>query len=303
MTQTFYSHGKLLLTSEYLVLDGAEALALPSQLGQRLVVEEINKPQLQWKSILADGSLWIEHIFDLPLSKKIEHPDPIIKRLHEILTTAQLLQPDFLSNAAGYRAISTLEFNKDWGLGSSSTLIANIAGWAGVDPYYVLEKTFGGSGYDIACATHSQPIIYKKIKNNPEATIAQFNPSFKDQLFFVYLNRKQNSRESIRHYKNLPQEDLPKEITFFSSLTQEFTMCENILAFEKLVNLHEERLSKILKTPTIKNQLFADYPRAIKSLGGWGGDFIMAVGKAAAMSYFKKRGYETCVPYKDMILD
>ncbi|MEM0993828.1 MAG: GHMP kinase, partial [Bacteroidota bacterium] len=33
---SYYAHGKLLLTGEYAVLDGAVALAVPSKLGQRL---------------------------------------------------------------------------------------------------------------------------------------------------------------------------------------------------------------------------------------------------------------------------
>ena len=38
----FESNGKILLTSEYLVLDGAISLALPSKLTQKLFVEEID---------------------------------------------------------------------------------------------------------------------------------------------------------------------------------------------------------------------------------------------------------------------
>ena len=43
-SQSFYAHGKLLITSEYLVLDGAEALALPTVYGQSLEVETIDEP-------------------------------------------------------------------------------------------------------------------------------------------------------------------------------------------------------------------------------------------------------------------
>jgi mevalonate kinase len=41
--QTFYSHGKLLISSEYAVLDGAQALALPTKFGQTLKVESTSK--------------------------------------------------------------------------------------------------------------------------------------------------------------------------------------------------------------------------------------------------------------------
>ena len=36
MKKTFYSNGKLLITGEYVVLDGAKALALPTKYGQNL---------------------------------------------------------------------------------------------------------------------------------------------------------------------------------------------------------------------------------------------------------------------------
>ena len=41
--QKFYSHGKLLITSEYAVLDGAKALAVPTKLGQSLKVKSIEQ--------------------------------------------------------------------------------------------------------------------------------------------------------------------------------------------------------------------------------------------------------------------
>ena len=37
---SYYSHGKLLISCEYAVLDGAKALALPTKLGQRLDVSK-----------------------------------------------------------------------------------------------------------------------------------------------------------------------------------------------------------------------------------------------------------------------
>ena len=302
MNHTYYSHGKLLFTSEYLVLDGAKALAVPTKRGQKLEVKEMEPTVLHWKSILEDGTVWIEHTFQLPLNAKTVYTDPLITRLHEILTTAQHLNPDFLSNHTGYDAISTLEFHKDWGLGSSSTLIANIASWAAVDPYKLLDKTFGGSGYDIACATAAAGITFQKTAKQPSVLEVAFTPDFTDLLFFVHLNRKQNSRESINHYRSLDQQAIKKEVAIFSELTERFLKCTDIDVFEKLLIEHEERLSHILKTPTIKSQFFADYPRAIKSLGGWGGDFILVVGSEGDRRYFKDKGFKTIVPYQEMIL-
>ena len=48
--QKFYANGKLLLTGEYLVLDGAQALALPTKHGQGLIIEERKEKGLKWES-------------------------------------------------------------------------------------------------------------------------------------------------------------------------------------------------------------------------------------------------------------
>ena len=56
----FYSPGKLLISAEYFVLSGAEALALPTQMGQHMNVEPIKEPVLQWKSYDLNRNLWME---------------------------------------------------------------------------------------------------------------------------------------------------------------------------------------------------------------------------------------------------
>ena len=49
-TLSFYGRGKLLLTSEYAVLSGARALALPCQKGQKLTFEPLDSNELLWES-------------------------------------------------------------------------------------------------------------------------------------------------------------------------------------------------------------------------------------------------------------
>ncbi|WP_405211651.1 GYDIA family GHMP kinase [Dokdonia sp. Asnod2-E02] len=302
MKHHYYSHGKLLLTSEYLVLDGAQALALPTKKGQHLDIKAIDQEAIIWRSYLSTGELWLDYKFSFPLDSNNGREDAIYERLLSILQAAQKLNSSFLNTQQGYEVESTLEFQKDWGLGSSSTLLANIARWASVDPYKLLDMTFGGSGYDIACATTESALIYQKTSTTPIVTPVTYNPPFKDELYFVYLNKKQNSRESIKHYRSLDQESLTEERARFSKFTQDLLSCKSIVAFEKLLSEHEDNLSRILKTPTIKTQLFADYPRAIKSLGGWGGDFVLVVGTTSQMDYFRNKGYDTIVPYNEMIL-
>ena len=55
----FYSNGKLLLTGEYFVLDGAKSLAVPTNCGQDLTVEPIKESQLIRKSYSNTGECWL----------------------------------------------------------------------------------------------------------------------------------------------------------------------------------------------------------------------------------------------------
>ncbi|MFC4634774.1 GYDIA family GHMP kinase [Dokdonia ponticola] len=300
---SFYSHGKLLITSEYLVLDGAVSLAVPTKLGQSLTVTENNTQKLIWKSVLHDNTPWFETEINIPLPSTTTSDNPIIQKLYEILKAAKVLNPTFLEGDKGYEVVSTLEFPRDWGLGSSSTLIANIALWATINPYELLKMTFGGSGYDIACASSNTPITYTNKETTPEVNSVVFDPVFKEKIFFIHLNKKQNSRDSISHYKNLDTTERDYHIKEFTALTKEILASQDSLSrFEDLLLKHESKLSEILQTPTIKEQLFSDYPNAIKSLGGWGGDFILAIGAIEDMEYFKEKGYYKIIPYSEMLL-
>ena len=319
MKQEFYSHGKLLLTGEYVVLDGAKALALPCKQGQKLHVEVIkhlaptDRATLAWKSYDQKNHLWYETTFLLPLhqaSNTENQKNLQDKTLLEILLAAQALNPDFLQEGISlksYIVTTFLEFDRSWGLGSSSTIIYNIAKWAKVNPFLLLEHSFGGSGYDIAAAGATGAITYQRNLKNiglPNITNhSEFCPKFKDALFFVHLNIKKNSKEAITSYRSLDKTDLDKIILKINQITNHLLTCPSLTEFEKLLHTHEDLLSNLLQVPTIKQQLFPDFNHGIiKSLGGWGGDFILATGKEKAKNYFRNKGYTTILNYEQVIL-
>jgi len=299
---TFYSNGKLLLTGEYVVLDGTTALALPTQQGQSLSINPINKPYIIWTSLLENNTEWFSTHLELPtLEPSLQHP--VVERLVSILKETQKLNPLFLKDNKGFEVSSKLTFQKDWGLGSSSTLINNIATWADVNPYELLQRTFGGSGYDIACASANTPLTFQLTDTYPIIQSVPFSPSFKNHLFFVYLNEKQNSRQSIAQYRAVAKSNLQQAIVDITQITQEIIACTSLHSFEQLVVAHETIISTLIQLPTITNQYFSDYKEGVvKSLGGWGGDFVLATGSKDAMNYFRKKGFTTIIPYTEMIL-
>lgn len=306
----FHSNGKLLITGEYAVLDGATALAVPARFGQTLEIAPREDALIVWKSQDNKNLVWFETEFqiheikngvNLNLAKTENEQKNISERLRHILWQAHLLNPAILSENTGFTMNSKLEFSREWGLGSSSTLINNIAKFFRVDAYMLLINTFGGSGYDIAAAQHDHPITYQLTQNKRNVLTVDFNPDFMDELFFVHLNRKQNSQDSIRHYKEQPQDFLEENIAKINSLTQSFIYCETLEEFKLLITIHETLISKLINTPKIKSELFPDFPGAIKSLGGWGGDFILATGGESEKDYFKEKGYQTILSYVEMV--
>ena len=302
MTNDYYSHGKLLLTGEYAILDGAKGLAVPTQFGQSLSVRPTKTAELQWTSTTDTNTPWLTASFDLvDLSVLYASDSAAGHRLLQILQAAKGLNPQFLKDCEGAQVVTHLDFPKDWGLGSSSTLINNIGHWAQVDPYALLRETFGGSGYDIACAQSSGPLVYSTQGNTTSVDAVDFNPSFKERIFFVHLNKKQNSRDAIAAY-NQRTVDKTALIAAVNELTARMVHCKELTEFEDIMDAHEALLSHPLGMPTIKQKQFSDYAGSIKSLGAWGGDFIMATGGEEHRNYFTRKGFTTLLPYSKMVL-
>lgn len=303
--ERYYSSGKLLLTGEYLVLDGALSLAVPTKFGQHFNVEEINESKIVWQSLDVHQNIWFETEFDITnneISQSTLNDNETSQRLQEIFKAVQQLNPIFFKNDKGYKITTALEFSKNWGLGTSSTLIHNISLWANVDPYRLLEKTFGGSGYDIACAQVGSTLTYQLSRNKDSRLIKPvvFNPVFKNHLYFVYLNEKQDSREEIKRYKKNTL-NLTESISKVNQITKRIILCNSLDDFDKLIETHEQIISKIINQKPIKNRLFQDFNGSIKSLGAWGGDFILATSKTNPTDYFKSKGFDTILSFNNIV--
>lgn len=308
-SKTYRSNGKLLITGEYVVLDGAKALAIPTYYGQDLLVSQNDTDALHWKSLDESGQIWFKGFFktendtvikDTSTALSMAKDNAISDRLIQILNAVIELNPEFLEQLSGISITTNLDFNRQWGLGTSSTLINNIAQWAQVNPYSLLEKTFGGSGYDIACAQHDTPISYQIKNSSPQVELVDFNPTFSNQLYFVYLNQKQNSRSGIAKYKTLGKVN-PKVIERLTQITEAFMSCDSLQLFQDLMVEHETLISSLIDQPPIQKRLFSDFNGTIKSLGAWGGDFVLIASSEHPEAYFLEKGFDTIIPYTKMI--
>jgi mevalonate kinase len=302
LKKTFYSNGKLFLIGEYTVIDGSEAFALPTIYGQYLYVENTDNNFIEWKSYDADKSLWFEtQLTTNDIRKEVKTGNKVTDTLINILHIADKLNPSILQENNGYSISTVLTFSRNWGLGSSSTLINNIAQWFQIDAYKLLAESFGGSGYDIACAQYNTPIIFQKTEDKPKVRSIEFNPDFLDKLYFVYLNKKQNTRSSVVAYRENIK-DIPTLNEQVNAIIEQASTTNNFETFCTLLDKHSDLMSKPLQMKTIKEELFPDFNGTLKSLGAWGGDFILAASEENPTQYFRSKGYETVIPYSDMIL-
>ena len=295
-----YSPGKLMLTSEYFAIDGALVLAVPTKLGQEFYFEEKQDDSslIYWEAY-HQNKLWLKAIINYKSWEILETNIPsnaefILKTLKNV----QILSKTKFLNTDSYHLKTNLQFPANYGLGSSSTLMNNLAEWASIDPFQLNEMSLGGSGYDIAVASAQSAILFQ---NKPEIHFEKvnFNPKFKNELIFIHLNQKQDSREGINLYRSKMKS--PDLIDEFSNLTKKILMCDELDNFSELMMIHEHKISDFIKIPTVKSLFFADCAKFVKSLGAWGGDFVMSAKFEGYQDYFWGKGFTTIFEWDDLI--
>lgn len=295
----FYSNGKFLITGEYLILDGAKSLAVPTKFGQELKIDSNDSKFIEWESLDKNGKVWFKCKIQISnLNLESTSSEKISNKLLKILKFIRKEKPEFLRNQ-GHKITTSLTFDKNWGLGTSSTLINNLSKLAEIDPFKLNKRIFKGSGYDIACASSNSHILYQIIDDNHIIKNVKFNPPFKKHLYFVYLNKKQNSLEELNIYNKVKKKK--SIVSEIDEITLKVLNCRNFDEFNNLISSHEKIISSIISKKTIKSK-FKDFNGELKSLGAWGGDFILASTKDDPYKYFNSKGLETIYKFDEIVL-
>jgi len=298
----YHSNGKLMLTGEYLVLKGAQSLALPLRFGQGLSVEPSESRLLQWETFV-EGNQWFYADFDLVEFHPIETNKPeVAEILQQLLLNARQLNSSFLTTNQGCNVTSTIDFKMEWGIGSSSSLVSNIAYWAECNPYELNHRVFHGSGYDIACARSDKPLLYQQREGVPFVSEVDFHPAFSENLFFVWLNRKQNTRDGMLSFDRTKA--YTSEIEALNEITREMIDCQSLSDFQQLMRQHETVIASVLNTIPVQERWFLDFSGSIKSLGAWGGDFVLVATDLPVddvRNYFKQKGFQTVFEYDKIV--
>lgn len=292
----FQASGKLLLFGEYLVLRNTPCLAVPLRFGQKMTVEKSNFDGILWESF-ALNQPWFSARFSNDLmiieSSDLEKASIIQNLLKQIQTLNSALE---LRNI---HLIFQADFDRNFGFGTSSTLISLLSQWAKVNPYLLLESSFGGSGYDIAAATTSLPFTYTIHDKITQSFVLP--KAITDKLLFVYLGKKQQSSREISKFKT--KQTTEHQLAEMNNIVKQASICQSIETWENLIEQSENLLSEILEMPKVKDLYFSDYPHAIKSLGAWGGDFVMATCRdiKTAKDYFQQHGKNVVFEYDELV--
>lgn len=276
------------------MLCGTKSLSVPLNVGQKLTVESKSSGNITWKSFSPKGC-WFEVEMSEDLTILHSTDEKVAEMLQKLFREIKSLNPNL--NILGDFKI-TADFNLEWGFGSSSTLISCLSQWSETDGQELLKRSFGGSGYDVACGIAKNPIVYVV---NESVENVKLNPNVTDKILFVYLGAKQNSRKEIGRFDKDNVSD--SAIQTMNKIVDDSVKCDSIECFEKLMDSSEDLLSELMNRPKIKDAFFGDYPFSIKSMGAWGGDFFLATyrDEATAKKYFSELGYETMFQYNEIV--
>lgn len=301
-TPKYSAYGKLLLFGEYLVLRGAQSMALPLHYSQSLMVSSHSGDNLIWDCFEKDEP-WLK--IELSPTLEILNATDSDKAGIVVKLLSYILRQQPAIEIAGKHFRFDIDFDRKYGLGTSSTFLSLLSQWSGVDPYSLQNQYFKGSGFDIAAATAGAPFIYKiETRNGAKKRIVkpiELPRAITGHLLFVYTGKKQISLSEVRSFDQVKISD--EQLRFMNQVVEGAATSDDIEQFEMWMQKSERFLSKILKATPVKERLFPDYPYAIKSLGAWGGDFVMATfrDERKAIEYFHNKKMNPIFNYRQLV--
>jgi len=291
----FTAHGKLLLTGEYAITQSAQGIAMPTSFGQHLSLESHQGSEhVHWEALDHENQLWFTASFNREGRVLHSSSEAIAQKL------LAFLAPVLHSKAwnASVRIQTKVDFPRLWGLGTSSTLCALLAQWAEID-VLSYRDLHGGSGYDLACSQASGAISYTLIDGEPEVLGVQL-PQVMQSVVFVYRGEKQQTDSSLKLVGRKPfSPALCEEI---SQLSKAFLKANSLNELESIIEDHELLIANHLGLERAIDGPFKGIHGQVKSLGGWGGDFVMLTRFEENRQWLESNGFNTIIPFETMAL-
>jgi len=293
--------GKVMLCGEYFVLWGASALAFPARHRQFLnVFYQPEKQTHSWITRVGE-----EIIFSCEIDKSSLEVQNIrgsldsAKYIESLIKAVLQINPEAFSHS--YRFETLLTFRPEWGLGSSSSLIVNMARFADVDPFALHRMISRGSGYDVACALFEKPLLFKN-PEKPEISFPEINYNFIECLHFLPLNIKKDSQKAVKDI--LSKQISPQALAIASKLSESLSQVNDFNLFTNLLNEYVHLVEKQLGLSNPAKELFRGFQGTIKPLGAWGGDLMLVASQEKEnyiKDYFGAKGFKTIIKWHDII--
>ena len=268
---------------------------MPTSFGQHLSVESHQGPEhVLWEALDHENRQWFTAGFDH--EGRVLHCSSadMAEKLQGFLA------PVRNSNAwnAPVRVQTKVDFPRLWGLGTSSTLCALLAQWAEIDALSY-RKLHGGSGYDLACAQASGAISYALVDGEPEVLPVQL-PEVLQSVVFVYRGAKQQTDSSLKLVGRKPFSAAQcEEIT---QLSEGFLQANSLNELESIIEQHELLIANHLGLERAIEGPFKGIRGQVKSLGGWGGDFVMLTRFEENRQWLEANGFNAIIPFETMAL-
>lgn len=298
------ANAKLLLSGEYLVLAGAEALAIPLKFGQELTVSEGETEKITWVSKGPSG-IWFSASFGAMGEVNVATNPKSAQFVSNLIAATNTILPNFFQRFLGKTVTVTADFDLNWGLGSSSSLIALFAQLASIDPLALHWKVSRGSGYDVVAAMSNTPIFYKQIDGVATFSSVKLPSVFQENVYFAYLGKKEDSAAGVERFFSSTKQLAASITDEISAITRKMAVAESANQLCRLMDRHEAILSEVLGVMPIKQLRFSDFDGSVKSLGAWGGDFAMfcsSVPTNQVYSYIAAKGLTPVFGFNDISL-
>src|SRR5690554_5644144 len=194
----FSASGKLLLFGEYLVLRGALCLAIPLRFGQKMSVSQQEAEGIHWIA-RAEETIWFSATFSKDLNVIQSSNSDKAEAIRDLLIFLKTKNTAILDS--GLNIETQTNFPIEWGFGTSSTLVSLLSKWSEIDPYIILKNSFGGSGYDVACANADHPILYKTAGGVIESV--ELAKAVTSQTLFIFSGKKQATTPEVERFNTL----------------------------------------------------------------------------------------------------
>lgn len=305
----WYAHGKVLLCGEYAVMAGLESLALPVVYGQWLKLWEVktdSNASIVWQSIDKEGKEWFSCKLDPIDMHIVDCTDvAIAEKLIQLLQFVKTIKPTFF-NQSNIRIETECEFDRTWGLGTSSTLVILISQWTGVDAFALQNAVFNGSGYDVAVGQTGKPIAYWLDPNGPNWEPWNLPSTITENWYLAFPGKKVNSKNALINTSHKIT-TLKDDIFLWKQLNMCISAIKNpvsVAMTEAMLEMWQALLSSALELPRTYDDLGIEPIKGglCKWLGAWGGDIILINQKTLQQneSIFSEM---EIVPWADLIAE